>query len=122
MSFVINNEVYLFNGIVYGFGPAESISEAYKYDLANQVSSTEEENSKLQLSIQPNPANDYIQINTGEANSTGGNFRIYDITGKQVMKIDSNNQERIDISGLENGLYILSSEDNKTTRQFIISR
>ncbi|MBQ4804718.1 T9SS type A sorting domain-containing protein [Aquimarina sp. MMG015] len=46
-------------------------------------------------------------------------LRLYDITGKKIMKLDVNSQElNIDISELSSGLYILKSD--KTSRKFII--
>jgi len=121
-SFVLNDEVYLFNGIVYGFGPPTSMSEAYKYNLNQGLSSTSNVEETLNITIQPNPANDYISILTDEIDVQEGKYTIYNISGKEVLHINQIDKTRIDITSLESGLYILSSQDKKITRQFVINR
>ena len=121
-SFVINDEVYLFNGEVYGFGPATSVSEAYKYDLTSVMSSTDNID-KNNLSISPNPASDFITINVKDSDNTSGNYRVFNILGKEMMNINlESGNEKIDISGFDNGVYILSSEDKRSTWQFVVSK
>lgn len=121
-SFVLNDEVYIFNGIVYGFGPPTSMSEAYKYDLTQVISSTKDLDNKVQLTIQPNPASDYININSNDVGILNGNFKVYDTAGREVLNFKLEGKQRINISGLQTGLYILSSEKNNSTWQFVVTR
>lgn len=121
-SFVLNDEVYLFNGIVYGFGPPTSMSEAYKYDLNGIMSSIVEQDDKISLSIQPNPASDYITIQAENLSGQNGMYKIYNTEGKEILNIYLDRQSRIDISSLESGLYILSSLDKKSTWQFVVNK
>jgi len=64
------------------------------------------------ISIYPNPANNYINI-VGESNN---NYKIIDITGKTVLTSTNN---KIDISKIEDGIYYLKLEDN-TVRKFVV--
>ncbi len=121
-SFVLNNEVYLFNGIVRGQGANQSMSEAYKYDLTQVISSTKDVDNKSNVIIQPNPANDYITINVEDTEYSSGEFTIYNTLGKEMMRINLDENERIDVSSFDSGLYILSSDSDRTTYQFVISR
>ena len=54
------------------------------------------------------------------------NYRIYDVAGRIVshnspVKVQGNNDKRIDISGLENGVYFLElmTDENPSTEKFI---
>ena len=61
------------------------------------------------ISAYPNPTNGLININATE-NST---IKLFDINGKLVFsEIASNNTTLINITHFENGVYILSVENN----------
>lgn len=65
---------------------------------------------KKKVSIYPNPANDIIYLDTD--NSQVQNVSIYDCTGKLILNksIDNN---FVNISGLEKGIYILNLRGNE---------
>jgi uncharacterized protein (TIGR02145 family) len=105
-------------------------SNVYEYlDKKNQAmsvrcikdSSTNEEihdfNNKNHINISPNPAENYININfTGENKMK---ILIYNTLGVCVMQKDiSSSQNRIDITGLLNGLYITHFISNNVTTEF----
>ncbi|WP_299903189.1 Ig-like domain-containing protein [uncultured Aquimarina sp.] len=75
-----------------------------------------ENNNKATLIISPNPVKGtYVNI------FQKGNWylRLYDITGKQIMNLNPDNQAiSLDISNLPSGVYILKSD--KTSSRFII--
>lgn len=56
----------------------------------------------------PNPAGDFLFINTTGIND----FRIYDPAGRTVLKGEGNNVEKIDISWLSPGMYLISCNGN----------
>jgi hypothetical protein len=59
------------------------------------------------ISIFPNPAKNYIQIQTNGLDIE--KYNIIDINGKTIKQINSaNNNNIIDISNLPNGVYILN--------------
>lgn len=66
-----------------------------------------DEFSISRVSILPNPASDYITIELHPSNSITA-VEIYSITGQLVYKSLNNN--RLDISNLENGIYMMRVE------------
>ena len=76
----------------------------------------EETSSVAQFSLFPNPANDLVTIEY-PGNSNGMvSVQVFDLTGKMVMNfidsvIGSNSQLTIDVSELDNGVYLLSLID-----------
>ena len=58
------------------------------------------------ISVYPNPASNYIYIQTTQRNSN--NIFIFDMSGRMITsKVMKNNTEVFDISTLSKGLYIL---------------
>lgn len=85
------------------------------------LSTPHNENVDEFVRIFPNPASDFIQLSAGAApiNSVS----IYDISGKQVLSERVNSKNMIDISGIENGMYIVSVwfENNVQISKLIIA-
>ncbi len=71
------------------------------------------------LEVYPNPASEYIEIKNIEIKNAG--FEIYTSTGQKISKGKLNNNTKIDVSSLENGIYVLvvSNGKKKLTKQFI---
>jgi len=71
-----------------------------------------------QFSIYPNPANDFINITS--QTSGDKNVAVYDILGKQV--ISTITSERVDISSLTNGVYIVKISQNgvSSTKKLVV--
>ena len=74
-----------------------------------------------ELSIYPNPAQDFINITGLE---TGGfKLTIFDMLGNEVLFTEEIVNEKLQISSLSPGAYILRCENNKSVRnQQIIIR
>ena len=70
----------------------------------------------MHVSIYPNPVSDVLNI---RGNTTELSIVIYDILGKQIMR--SRILNSIDISSLNNGIYLIEFSDGKhtTTRKLI---
>ena len=74
------------------------------------------------VSIYPNPANDYLIINT--ATNENLKIEIYTIKGQSVMSTEySNNasEMRVDISQLRAGMYFIriANDQNNITKKFV---
>ena len=70
--------------------------------------------------ISPNPAQDYIHIQW-DGNIDVNELVIYDIYGKMIKKTAVTQSERLDISDLTNGFYILQlKKDNQTIGNYKI--
>jgi len=70
--------------------------------------------NQKQLSIWPNPATDYINVDPGELQLSGLSYiTVMDIYGRELIKIPFSNQ--IDISSLHEGIYIIQTRINGRT-------
>ena len=75
-----------------------------------------DDQNQLDISIYPNPSSDIVYI---DGNYTQLKVIVYDILGKQLM--NKSITKSIDISHLDNGVYILQLSDGaKLTTQRII--
>src|SRR5450759_928549 len=73
--------------------------------LITSIKDTYSKNKNL-MSFWPNPATDYININTGEVQLYGTAFiSITDLNGRELIKVPFS--ERVDISSLHEGIYFL---------------
>ena len=69
-----------------------------------------------QLKIYPNPSKDKVYIKT---NLTNYNVSIYNLIGKEVLKLQNQNRETLlDISSLNQGLYLIELEANTSIHTF----
>lgn len=75
-----------------------------------------------ELSIYPNPASENITINI-TSTSKNVSVKIYDATGRMVKNMENvkSGENTINVSELENGLYLLNLQDgnNSVTKRFI---
>jgi hypothetical protein len=75
-------------------------------------------NKNNESSIYPNPAHDFIKVQTAKTSSS--TFTIYDYAGKDVLKGNISQYESIDISELARGIYFIKikSETAISTLKF----
>jgi len=107
---------YVFNGTVFfsNFSLAEGY-ELWSFTPGGSVGISEEENTAGSLSIYPNPVNSEFRIQNSEL-QLGQPVQIFDISGKSIhSEILSSN--RIDVSGLANGFYVLALSTNGKIQQ-----
>ena len=72
------------------------------------------------ISLYPNPANDYIDVRVDELNVTS--MEVYDVYGKLINTVNVvNNPTRINVSGLATGMYFVrvTTEQGVVTKSFI---
>ena len=65
------------------------------------------------IQVNPNPFQNSINITTNSISNN--NLHIFDISGKEVIYIESFKQENLDISYLQSGVYFLQIENGKNT-------
>lgn len=91
-------------------------------DVQVTVTADVKEKSPVSISIYPNPANDFIQV--ALQGTTGENkVRMVDILGNVVLEEKMNQTKKFDISGLKNGVYVLTVYSNGSlmqTRRMIV--
>lgn len=70
------------------------------------------------LSLQPNPANQYVMITGAPLNT---NIRVFNINGQLVLEQNINQSNKLDLNQMESGMYFVEFESNgiKTNQKFI---
>jgi hypothetical protein len=67
--------------------------------------------NKNLVNIWPNPATDYFYVNSGDLQLSGLTYiSVLDIYGRELIKVPLS--ERIDISSLQEGMYIIVTRMN----------
>jgi hypothetical protein len=75
--------------------------------------------SKNAITFYPNPTNSSLKI----AGLDGTDVLIIkDVFGKIIQEQNVNSQSTIDLSTLQNGLYLVELQKNKTTTKIILNR
>lgn len=95
---VPNDGVYWFENLLETLGVQEN-------ELANGIS------------MYPNPTSDYIQFK-GITTETI-DVSVYDILGKQIINQTINSNNALDVTNLQNGIYILRLNDLSTSYKFV---
>jgi hypothetical protein len=91
--------------------------------IVTSVHDTPVKNKSL-MTIWPNPASEYINIDPGDLQFTGSSYiTITDLNGRELIKVLFN--RKVDISSLKDGMYFLVININGSTvryNRFIKSR
>jgi hypothetical protein len=87
--------------------------------LVEQAAASVNDIFSSKISIYPNPANEFIQISTDET-ITG--VEVYNLIGKKVISLSNLLENRLDVSNLSKGIYVLKvmSNDLVGSRKIII--
>lgn len=107
----------------FGFGTCEYTDG----NLSNQILSINQINSLLRLiSLYPNPVTNNTTIILKGGFQLSGTVQIYSVTGKLALAISLTDfsSDSIDISNLNNGVYLVKIEANNTsvTKKLIVSK
>jgi len=70
-------------------------------DFSNDIKENE-----INFNIYPNPANDFIYIDLINSYSDDIMFRLFDVLGNEIIETKLNENNKIDIAYLNNGIYI----------------
>ena len=70
------------------------------------------ENNDSKIELYPNPVNSILQISTTELVQS---IKIVSIDGKAILSVFEPKQNKIDISNLPNGIYLIEIKTNQTT-------
>ena len=80
-------------------------SDPHSFNVAGEENIFE--NNFVNVDVSPNPMNDVLCINTGE----NVDITIYNSVGQQLIFVE--NEKRIDVSSLTDGLYFVKIADDK---------
>lgn len=93
-------------------------------DTTNTVPGIADGNRFL-FNIYPNPANEYLKIDSDKQYGSITSIEVYDMIGKLVMHLQSNNLPQVlDLKTLPNGTYVcrVRSGDYQGAKEFVILR
>jgi Leucine-rich repeat (LRR) protein len=98
---------------------ASGIAGTATITISNQTAGINENGVAELVEVYPNPVSNILFIQLGEQKATAIN--ILDLSGKVVQTIANNNVKSIDVSDLQQGVYILKVVTNKgvSTKRFI---
>jgi hypothetical protein len=84
------------------------------------IDSIEDENGKFVMTVFPNPTTDVINIEVSNE-YIGTEFTLSDIKGRLIKVLNINSaRTNIDVSGLELGVYVLSSKKLNSSLQVVV--
>ncbi|MEX0986408.1 MAG: T9SS type A sorting domain-containing protein, partial [Bacteroidales bacterium] len=86
--------------------------------------SSTEDHFWTNLRIYPNPAADFVTIESADVSQVLSTIKIYSISGRQVVNHTIERGNRIDISMLQEGIYlvVIRNGDKQAQRKLVIAR
>lgn len=103
--FIFNNQVYVY---AFTYTHGWQVWKMSKTDSSGILST--EENAALKFNVYPNPVRSILNIDTEQV----FNYRIVDVTGRELMRGKLDTQKQLNLEALEKGLYIIQVYDEKT--------
>ena len=104
-AFVLEGYAYFFGGV--NRNDNYMFNDLWRYQLGQQVSIDQENFEETMLAIYPNPAQDHITIETEHYIDE---IKVFNTQGSK-MNIDQPENDRLDISHLNEGLYFIKTRD-----------
>ncbi len=104
----IVDTLFKFKSAATGLNPQSAVTE-----IGNQATSVTELNSNLTVNIYPNPTSDYLHINLMGLQAE--NATVYNMNGQLMLTAKQPAGNRINISTLPTGIYILEIAAGKRT-------
>lgn len=99
---------------------SDTVIDAYRNYFNNYILSTSKE-KLAHYTFYPNPANNFIYVKSSNRNAEKYiDVKIYTSNGTIVLQRKLFNEERLDLSNLDDGIYIISI--NKTSHKLFINR
>ncbi len=107
---------------VYVYNIGKATVGALQHFATASTASTVAKNALETVKIYPNPANSILNIELPDSKETNFSFEISNSLGRTLLKV--NNERKINVSGLQNGVYIgvLKVGDQTLVRNIMIER
>lgn len=76
------------------------------------------------VTVYPNPAKDELNVYWNSTNNQAVRFLLFDISGKKIKLFDyvKSNNTKIDVSNLNNGIYLLEIQNNATGKSLGLTK
>lgn len=68
--------------------------------------------NKTNFNLYPNPVHDFIYIDLVNSCNENVSFKLYDLLGNKILETQLNKNNKIDIAGLNTGIYIFQINNN----------
>ena len=121
--------ITLYHRAISGDGSLQTIGETLAITLTRATTlSIDNLDKNVEMTIYPNPATNFINIKSTNANVNNANITVLDITGKQLYNRDlklNGTVQSINISNYNSGIYILKIVDldnNATTIKRVVKK
>ena len=90
--------------------------------IVDYAASINEETNPFTISINPNPASQYINVVI--SNPETATLKIYDVLGQQIKKTSVSGSKKINVSNFKNGIYFISikSPNRKAVSRKVVIR
>ncbi len=98
--------------------PTNRTGTVTRFDaMTTMVGLKEFPNTKFSFGIYPNPASSYLVVDNKELLGQPLSYAVYDMQGRKLRegKINTSEQNKIDVSGLNTGIYIVNVSNGKRT-------
>ncbi|MFC5874389.1 S8 family peptidase [Chryseobacterium arachidis] len=93
-------------------GPLPNIQAAIEFlDNSGTLSTRNATLTPLKVEIYPNPATNYISVRSSDSKNI--DFEIINMAGQSILKSSSSSDEKLNISDLQKGTYIISATDGQ---------
>lgn len=102
---------------VNGTGSFKRMIPTFNAENSYTALSLEEPTVTSTLSLYPNPASEVIYVVTNSA--TALDYQLYDLNGRMIYSGQVTNNEALDISMLEQGVYLVYLPASNTVRKFV---
>ena len=103
-----------------------SLTEQFEITIVENQSGTAAVKEEMfrDVTFYPNPASDHITLETGRSGVNRVEMEIYSMTGQQCYSCYAGNGERVNLSDLANGTYLvrIKTEEGSAYRKLIIAK
>ncbi|PWH82175.1 T9SS C-terminal target domain-containing protein [Algibacter marinivivus] len=107
---------------VRSLGAADESTETFwdNISLQEDITASTKDALTSKINIYPNPANDYIQIESKDVQISS--FEMYSLVGQKVIFSNNLVNSRLDISSLNSGIYLLkvNTDNGSLTKKIIV--
>ena len=116
---IVGNQIHKLNFTKY-YAASDRQVIVFNKTKYNALTVNEAIKNKLQVNVYPNPANDNLFVEL-DSKTKAAQITISDLSGKSIINTKLLNQNNVDISGLQLGMYMLtiSTENGSETIKFI---
>jgi hypothetical protein len=116
-----SNHTVLFTEVGFATGDTGAIADSIRNYFAMNPLSAQELNHDFSFSIFPNPAKDFVAVNTEGQENSSMQFQLMDLSGNLISNTQKN---KIDVSYLASGMYLLKATSNGSSayRKIIVQR